>query len=143
MIRRYAVAGLALLALGLVCASAEAGGTSGAVGVKKNATVRVYNSTKTPYYVVVLPSSLAESSSKFGTPGTLGWAKNLGGVLVNGGKTVPYPVPAGPGGILWVPSSEIPKGAKPSFVLPEPQSMGYEVGKGKTVTKTITSGSTP
>jgi len=137
MIRRQVVTGLAVLALGLaVAAPAEAGGTSGAVGVKKNATVRITNGTKDKLYVLVVPSSLAEST-KFGTSGTVGWAKKLGAVLVNPGSSVSYPVPAGPGGIVWFKAESI-KGVKDSTPLPEPQGdMEYTVKKGQTVRKTI------
>ncbi|MFM9023787.1 MAG: hypothetical protein ACKON7_00335 [Planctomycetaceae bacterium] len=143
MIRRHSLVALATLALGfLVAAPAEAGGTSGAVGVKKNATVRVKNQTTSPYYVLVLPDSL-NGSTKFGTPGTVGWARKLGAVLVNPGRTVAYPVPAGPGVITWTDPALVP--TNPSAELPEFPTGGtdYSVGRGKTVTKTITSGSSP
>jgi len=142
MIRRHSLLVLATLALGfLVAAPAEAGGTSGAVGVKKNATVRVKNATTSPYYVLVLPDSLADST-KFGAPGTVGWARKLGAVLVNPGQTVAYPVPAGLGIVLWTNPALVP--TSPSAELPEPTgSTDYSVGRGKTVTKTITSGSSP
>lgn len=137
MIRRQVVTGLAVLALGLVVAApAEAGGTSGAAGVKKNATVRITNGTKAPVYVLVVPSSLAEST-KFGTPGTVGWAKKLGAVLVNPGSSVSYPVPAGPGDIFWFAAAEI-KGVKDSTELPGPLgTLSYTVKRGQTVRKTI------
>lgn len=136
MIRRNVIAGLAVLALGLVVAApAEAGGTAGAVGVKKNATVKVKNDTAGSLYVLVLPESLA-TSKKFGEPGTVGWAKNLGAVLVNAGSTVNYPVPAGPGGIAWMDPELVPSSS--NAFLPEPEGeIGYTVKKGKTVKKTI------
>lgn len=139
MIRRHAVAVLAMLALGfIVAAPAQAGGTSGAVGVKKNANVKIKNTTSTKYYVLVIPSSLAESS-KFGEPGTVGWARKLGAVLVNAGRTVVYPVPAGPGGILIWEADEVPPNG--SAELPDPDADGgYNVGKGKTVSRQIKNG---
>lgn len=137
MIRRHAISGLAVLALGLmVAASAEAGGTSGAVGVKKNATVLVKNGTTAPLYVLVVPGSLA-TSDKFGEIGTVGWAKNLGAVLVNAGSTVAYPVPAGPGVITYCDPDDV--SPDPSDDLPTPSGppINYTVAKGKTVKKTI------
>ncbi len=136
MIRRHAIAALAIAALGLVVAApAEAGGTSGAVGVKKNANVLIKNTTKNAYYVLVVPSSLAEST-KFGTPGTVDWARKLGATLVNGGKTLTYPVPAGPGGVYIWAAGSVP--SSPSAELPEPLDVtGYTVAKGKTATVTL------
>lgn len=136
MIRRHAVAILAMLAMGLVVsARAEAGATGGAVGVKKTANVIIKNNTSNPYYVLVVPSALAEST-KFGTPNTVGWARKLGAVLVNPGKQVTYPVPAGVGGIgVYAPGDYI---KNPAASLPDPDATGgYEVAKGKKVTKTI------
>ena len=139
MVRRHALAVLAMLAMGFVVAApAQAGGTSGAVGVKKNANVKIKNTTSTKYYALVVPSSLAESD-KFGEPGTVGWAKKLGAVLVNPGRTVVYPVPAGPGGILIWEAGEVPTNS--SAELPEPDADGgYTVRKGKTVTRQIKAG---
>ncbi|NDC63054.1 MAG: hypothetical protein EBZ59_03515 [Planctomycetia bacterium] len=136
MIRRHVLSGLAVLAIGLVVAApAEAGGTAGASGVKKNATVIVKNATTTSYYVLVVPQSLI-TSTKFGTPGTVGWAKKLGGVLVNKNSQVAYPVPAGPGVIAWILPANVP--ANPNAELGEPEgALEYTVAKGKTVTKTI------
>jgi hypothetical protein len=105
------------------------------VGVKKNANVIVKNTTKSAYYVLVVPESLV-SSTKFGTPGTVGWAKKLGAVLVNGKSQVSYPVPAGPGEIAWVLPGDVSK--DPNADLPEPEGfLDYKVSKGKTVTKSI------
>jgi hypothetical protein len=139
MIRKHAVMAIAMLGFGLMVASpAQAGGTSGAAGVKKTATVRVRNASPTPYYVLVLPNSLA-ASTQFGTPGTLGWAKKLGGVLVNPGVTIPYPVPAGPGTLYLLEPADLP--AKNSAPLPPPAAQEpYNVAKGRVITKTIGSG---
>lgn len=139
MVRRHAVAILAMLAMGfIVAAPAEAGGTGGAVGVKKNANVKIKNRTSTDYYVLVIPSSLAESG-KFGTPDTVGWAKKLGAVKVSKNSTVVYPVPAGPGGILIWAAGDVP--SNPNADLPDPDADGgYNVGKGKIVTKYIYAG---
>jgi hypothetical protein len=139
MIRRHALTALAVLAMGLVVsAPAEAGGTSGAVGVKKNANVIVKNTTTSAYYVLVIPESL-DSSTKFGEPGTVGWAKKLGAASVSPGRSLTYPVPAGPGGILiWAPGA-VP--SDPKADLPDPATgAGYTVNKGKNVTKTIKAG---
>jgi hypothetical protein len=139
MIRRYALAALAVMVMGVVAsAPAEAGGTSGAVGVKKNANVIVKNTTKSAYYVLVIPESLI-SSTKFGTPGTVGWAKKLGATSVSPGTSLTYPVPAGPGEIaIWAPG-DVP--SNPSAELPEPTfGASYTVKKGKKVTKTIKAG---
>ena len=139
MIRRSALSALAVLAMGfLVAAPAEAGGSSGAKGIKKNATVLVKNTSTAPYYVLVVPESLL-TSTKFGTYGTVGWAKNLGGTLVNPGSTLAYPVPAGPGVIgILDPALIVPN---PEAIIPVAAASGiYSVGKGKTVTKTIKPG---
>lgn len=138
MIRRHVISGLAILALGLVVtAPAEAGGTAGAVGVKKTATVIVKNATTTQYYVLVVPQSLGTKPTFGGyNAGTVGWAQKLGAVLVNGKSQVSYPVPAGPGGVAWLLPSAVP--TSPTATLPLPAgSTTYTVSKGKTVTKTI------
>lgn len=126
------------MAMGLmVAAPAKAGGTSGAVGVKKNANVKIKNNTPTQYYVVVVPQSLA-GNPKFGTENTVGWAKKLGACLVNPGGTVVYPVPAGPGAILIQSGTTVPTIASGTL---SPNGFGeYTVGKGKIVTKTIVTG---
>ena len=139
MIRRHMIEALALAALAVVVAApAQAGGTSGAVGVKKNANVVIKNTTTSPYYVLVIPASLAEST-KFGTPGTVGWAKKLGAALVNPGATLTYPVPAGPGGAaIWI-AGDVPSRA--NAPLPEPDAeAGYSVARGRRVTRTIKAG---
>lgn len=139
MIRKHAVMALAVLALGLVVAApAEAASTGGAGGVKKNATVKVKNDTKDPYYVLVVPQSLA-TSTKYGTPGTVGWAKKLGGVLVNPGRTITYPVPSGPGALAIIAPDLLP--TKNKAQLPPPAAEGgYDVGAGRVVSKTIAAG---
>lgn len=139
MIRKHAVMAIAILGFGLLAAApAQAGGTSGAVGVKKNATVRVRNASPAPYYVLVLPDSL-DKSTGFGKPGTLGWAKKLGGVLVNPGVTIPYPVPAGPGTLFLVEPADLP--ARNSDQLPPPAAEArYTVAKGRVITRTIVAG---
>lgn len=139
MIRRHAFSALAVLAMGLVVStSAEAGGTSGAVGVKKNANVIVKNTTTSPYYVLVIPESL-DGSTKFGTPGTIGWARKLGATSVSPGRSLTYPVSAGPGGVLIFAPGTVP--SNPNAELPEPVGgAGYTVNKGTNVTKTIKPG---
>lgn len=138
MIRRHVISGLAILALGLVVtAPAEAGGTAGAVGVKKTATVIVKNTTNTKYYVLVVPQSLG-TKPKFGgyNAGTVGWGQKLGAVLVNGKSQVSYPVPAGPGEIAWVLPEDVSKDL--NAPLPPPEgTLEYKVSKGRTVTKSI------
>lgn len=138
MIRRHVLSALALVAMGfMVAAPAEAGGTSGAVGVKKNATVLVKNTSTSPWYVLVVPESLL-TSTKFGTFGTVGWAKKLGAALVNPGSTLAYPVPAGPGLIAAVDPSYV--SANPSTPIVAGTEGSYTVAKGKTVTKIIKAG---
>jgi hypothetical protein len=139
MIRKHAMMALAMLAFGLVVAApAEAASTAGAGGVKKNATVKVKNNTVDPYYVLVIPNSLA-ASTKYGTPGTVGWAKKLGGVLVNPGRTITYPVPSGPGQLFILAPAALP--ANNNAPLPAPAAGGlYNVGAGRVVTKTIAAG---
>jgi len=139
MIRRHVISGLAILALGLVVtAPAQAGGTAGAVGVKKTATVIVKNTTTTKYYVLVVPESLG-SKPTFGgyNAGTVGWAQKLGAVLVNGKSQVSYPVPAGPGGIAWVLPESVPTSLTAPLPAPPVGTASYTVAKGKTVTKSI------
>lgn len=139
MIRRFALAALAMVATGLLMAApAEAGGTSGATGVKKTANVIIKNNTTSQYYVLVTPSSLA-GSTKFGTTNTVGWAKKLGAALVNPGSTLVYPVPAGTGAIAITLPANVP--ASSSATLPTPAATGtYNVAKGKNVNKTIVAG---
>lgn len=139
MIRRYAISTLAVLAMGFVVAApAEAGGSTGAVGIKKNATVIVKNTTTAPYYVLVVPDSLL-TSTKFGTFGTVGWAKKLGGTLLNPGRTLSYPVPAGPGQIGIIDPALIV--SNPAAIIPASAASGfYSFSKGKTVTKTVKPG---
>lgn len=134
MIRRHVISALAIMALGLVVATpAEAGGTAGAAGVKKNATVLVKNDTGKPQYVLVVPDALA-LDPKFGAPGTVGWAKKLGAVLVNRGASVAYPVPAGAGQIVWLDAAGVPKDGP----LPPPDGIqAYTVKKGQTLKQTI------
>jgi hypothetical protein len=143
MIRRHAIAALAIAALGLVVtATAEAGGTAGAVGVRKDANVIIRNTTTRPYYVLLIPGSLPPNVN-FGTPGSVGWARRLGATIVSQGASVVYPVPAGSGGILVYKPSDIP--SNPNAQLPDregaPATGGeYTVVRGSRITKKIVAG---
>lgn len=145
MIRRHALPALAVLVVGLlVSAPAEAGGTIGAVGVRKEANVIIKNTTKSPYYVFLIPAAIG-GSDKFGTPGTVGWSRKLGGVIVNPGTSVVYPVPAGPGGIMVYKPSDVPPNQ--NAFLPDDPNIGapatggeYTAPKGSRITKTIKAG---
>jgi len=76
MIRRHILSALALVALAaVVAAPAQAGGTSGAVGVKKTANVKIKNVGSTNTYVVIIPQGFAAPRPAC-SPGTRGrgWA---------------------------------------------------------------------
>lgn len=135
MNRRHACTFLAAVALGLIIGSpAHAGGTSGAVGVKKTATVMVKNKTNTPYYLVVVPPG-------FNVPATVGQAKRLGAVLVNGNKSMPYPVPAG-AGTIFICDPQLVDAKNPNAPLPFPPAadIGYAVARGKVANYRIVAG---
>jgi hypothetical protein len=145
MIRKHAFVALAALAFGLlVAAPAEAGGgvvnSTGAVGIKKNATVRIINNTTSPYYVLVLPNELA-GSPQFGAIGTLGWANKLGGTLVNPGRTLNYPVPTGPGEIWVFLPKDLPNSSAGVMPFLNTKAFGfYDVAPGGVITKRIQPG---
>lgn len=133
MIRRNAISALAVLAVGLcVAAPAHAGGTAGAVGVKKNAYVNVANTTATAYYVTVVPKTLQP-------PQTAYQAQRLGAYLLNANKSVMYPVPAGDGTIYILAATKVPKDVNAALPAPDAQA-AYTVAKGKTQKATIKAG---
>ena len=128
MIRRHILSALALVALAaVVAAPAQAGGTSGAVGVKKTANVKIKNVGSTNTYVVVIPQGLAVND-----------AKRLGAIMrpANSGAIF-YPVPSGNGVIAVIDAASVPS----SGVLPPPDdAVAYSVGKGKIAYAKITTG---
>jgi hypothetical protein len=132
MIRRHILSALALVALAaVVAAPAQAGGTSGAVGVKKTANVKIKNVGSTNTYVVVIPQGLA-------APVTVNDAKRLGAIMrpANSGAIF-YPVPSGNGVIAVIDAASVPS----SGVLPPPDdAVAYSVGKGKIAYAKITTG---
>ncbi|MFM8890470.1 MAG: hypothetical protein ACKOTB_02400, partial [Planctomycetia bacterium] len=73
------------------------------------------------------------TSTKFGAPGTVGWAKKLGAARGTPGSTLAYPVPAGPGLIAVVDPAYV--SANPSAPIVAGGRGDYTVAKGKTVTK--------
>ena len=91
MIRKFAVLALAIVAVGLVVASAEAGGTSGA---KKSSTIRVKNYSPAlgdDVVAVLVPNGTA-------APTTPAAAQSLGSKTVGAqGKVVSLPVAPGAG----------------------------------------------
>ena len=144
MVHRFVMVACAMVALGLMVASpAQAGGGSavsspGAAGVKKPSTVKLKNNSTTTYFVLVSSTANLAAPTKFGTPGTVAWAKKLGAVNVGGGQTVTYPVPAGAGEIgIWDAKTVPQSGALP---LPPDDNKSYTVGSGKTAKWQITSG---
>jgi hypothetical protein len=123
MIRRQILSVLAVAALAAVIAvPAQAGGTSGAVGVKKTANVKIKNGGATDTYVVVIPDG-------FAPPVTVNDAKRLGAILRPAASAaIFYPVPAGGGTIAVINASDVPS----SGILPPPDdTVNYTVGKGK------------
>jgi len=146
MVHRFVMVACAMVALGLMVASpAQAGGGSavsspGAAGVKKPSTVKLKNNSTTTYFVLVSSTANLAEPTKFGTPGTVAWAKKLGAVNVGGGQTVTYPVPAGAGEIgIWDAKNVPQSGALP---LPPDSVSPYTVGSGKTAKWQITAGNT-
>ena len=132
MIRRHILSALAFVALAaVVAAPAHAGGTSGAVGVKKTANVKIQNVGSTNTYVVIIPQG-------FAAPVTVGDAKRLGAIMrpANSGAIF-YPVPSGKGVIAVIDAASVPS----SGVLPPPDdAVAYSVGKGKIAYAKITTG---
>ena len=132
MIRRSMLSLLAVAALVTVAATpAHAGGTAGAVGVKKTATIKIQNVGATNTYVVVIPPG-------FAPPVTVNDAKRLGAIMRPANSAaIFYPVPAGAGTIAVVNAAKVP----PSGLLPPPDdTVGYTVAKGKTAYAKITTG---
>lgn len=122
MLRRHLPAVLAAVALGFLAAPAQAGGTGGAVGVKKTANVKIQNVGTIPTYVVVVPPG-------FSPPVTVADAKRLGAILLGpGSRPIFYPVPSGTGEIAVIDATLVPK----TGVLPPPSdTTTYSVGSGK------------
>lgn len=132
MIRRHILSALALVAFAaLVAAPAQAGGTSGAVGVKKTANVKIQNVGSTNTYVVVIPQG-------FAPPVTVNDAKRIGAILrPANSRAIFYPVPAGNGIIAVIDATSVP----PSGVLPPPdETVAYAVARGKIAYAKITTG---
>ena len=92
MLRRHSIAVLAVATLGFFAtAPAHAGGTGGAVGVKKTANVKIQNVGTIPSSVVIVPHGLAP-------PVTVRDAKRLGAILLGASsRQIFYPVPSGGG----------------------------------------------
>lgn len=125
MIRRHFLTALAVVAMGFVVAApARAGGTGGAVGVKKTANVKIQNVGTIPTYVVIVPQGLAP-------PATVADAKRLGAILLApGSRPVYYPVPSGNGAIAVINATLVPM----TGPLPPPSDVEFfTVGKGKIV----------
>jgi hypothetical protein len=147
MVHRFVMVACAMVALGLMVASpAQAGGGSavsspGAAGVKKPSTVKLKNNSTTTYFVLVSSTANLAEPTKFGTPGTVAWAKKLGAVNVGGGQTVTYPVPAGAGQIGIWDAAKIPQSG-PITEFPATPPADYTVGSGKTAKWQITAGNT-
>lgn len=132
MIRRHLLSTLALAAIGVLLATpAQAGGTAGAVGVKKTANVKIQNVGATNTYVVVIPPG-------FGPPVTVNDAKRLGAIMRPASSgAIFYPVPAGTGVIAVIDAAKVPA----SGILPPPDdTVAYTVAKGKIAYAKITTG---
>jgi len=145
MVHRFLMVACAMVALGLVVAApAQAGGgatvsSPGAAGVKKPSTVKLKNNSTTKYFVLISSTANLAEPTKFGTPGTVEWAKKLGAVNVSGGQMVTYPVPAGAGEIgVWDAKNVPQSGPFTSLPINAP----YTVGSGKTAKWQITAGNT-
>lgn len=145
MIRRHAIAAVAVAMMGLVAAApAEAGFPTvsyGATGLKKNANVRLRNTTTKAYFVVITPNEYAGKGQLGGyNAGTVGFARNLGGILVNPGASVLYPVPAGTGiAEIYLPS-DVQINNWYSFMPADLDFNPYTVAGGGTTTLRITPG---
>jgi hypothetical protein len=89
MIRKFAVLAIAIVAVGFVVSSAEAGGTSGA---KKSSTIRVknYSDPGDSVLAVLVPNGTA-------FPTTISQAQSLGAKQIAGGSVVSLPVAPGAG----------------------------------------------
>lgn len=89
MIRKFAVLAIAIVAVGFVVSSAEAGGTSGA---KKSSTIRVknYSLPADSVLAVLVPNGTA-------FPTTISQAQSLGAKQIAGGSVVSLPVAPGAG----------------------------------------------
>jgi hypothetical protein len=96
MIRRYAVATLAIVALGfLVAAPAEAGGGSG--GTKKTATIRVKGAAAGNGLAVIPLTSAPSPATVASWVGNLAAFQAAGGVIVNPNQVVAFKVAPGVG----------------------------------------------
>ena len=134
MIRRHIISMLSVAALAAVTTvPAQAGGTSGAVGVKKTATIKIQNVGATDTYVVVIPNG-------FAPPVTVNDAKRLGAILRPAASAaIFYPVPSGGGTIAVIDAGDVPS----SGVLPPPDdTVNYTVRKGKIAYAKIRTGPT-
>lgn len=134
MIRRMCLPMLAVAFLAAATAApAHAGGTGGAVGVKKTATIKIQNVGATSTYVAVVPNG-------FAPPVTVNDAKKLGAILrPPASAAIFYPVPSGGGTIAVINAASVPM----SGVLPPPDDTAvYTVGKGKTAYAKIGTGPT-
>lgn len=89
MIRKFAVLAIAIVAVGFVVSSAEAGGTSGA---KKSSTIRVknYSLPADSVLAVLVPNGTA-------FPTSISAAQSLGAKQIAGGSVVSLPVAPGAG----------------------------------------------
>jgi hypothetical protein len=96
MIRRYAVAALAVMAMGfMVAAPAEAGGGGG--GTKKTATIRVRGAAAGNGIAVIPLTSAPSPATVASWVGNLAAFQAAGGVIVNPNQVVPFKVAPGVG----------------------------------------------
>ncbi|MEI6239435.1 MAG: hypothetical protein WCR51_03525 [Planctomycetia bacterium] len=94
MIRRYAVAALAVLAVGfLVAAPAEAGGG----GAKKNSTIRVKGAAAGNGIAVIPLQAVPAPATVASWVGNLAAFQAAGGRIVNPNQVVSFSVPSGLG----------------------------------------------
>lgn len=104
MIRRYAVASLAVMALGfLVAAPAEAGGGGG--GAKKTATIRVKGFTSGNGMAVIPLTSAPAPATIASWVGNLAAFQAAGGQIVNPNQVVAFKVAPGVGTMYVAPAN--------------------------------------
>lgn len=123
MIRRHMIGLLAMVALGFLASSAEAGGGGG--GTKRSVTIKTSNA----YPNQICAFSLTEAQVNAGTtPKSVKDAqKNFGGVLIGPGKSKDVKVAPG-------------KGALAAFDVANPLvagGAGYELGNGSSTTARV------
>lgn len=135
MIRRYAVAALAVMALGfLVAAPAEAGG-GGTGGAKKNSTIRVKGAAAGNGIAVIPLQAVPSPATVASWVGNLAAFQAAGGRIVNPNQVVSFPVPAGTG-VMAV--------ANANFANAGDFGLGaYKADAGKTGYMQITAGNPP